>query len=173
MRIASETPICPQRRDLQVCSPVADRDLNMVIKGATVYIWRFTVQMSFRRLFKFVSASPRAANMTKQYSTPSVLYTKIDKRPPEVVRSHGNYLETSDGRTIFDASGGAAVACLGHNEPRVKQAIMEQLDQTAYVYSPFFTVPAAEEVATYLTESTNGAMSKVFIVSSGMAVMST
>ncbi|BCS19497.1 uncharacterized protein APUU_12325S [Aspergillus puulaauensis] len=106
--------------------------------------------------------------MTKQYSTvPSVLYTKIDKRPPEIVRSHGNYLETSDGRTIFDASGGAAVACLGHSEPRVKQAIMDQLDQTAYVYSPFFTVPAAEEVATYLTESTNGAMSKVFIVSSG------
>lgn len=134
------------------------------------------LEMSFTsRLFKFVAArSPsRAATMTKHYSTaPSVLYTKIDKRPPEVVRSHGNYLETSDGRTIFDASGGAAVACLGHNEPRVKQAIVDQLDQTAYVYSPFFTVPAAEEVAKYLTESTNGAMSKVFIVSSGMAVAS-
>ncbi|KAL4783720.1 pyridoxal phosphate-dependent transferase [Aspergillus varians] len=98
---------------------------------------------------------------------PSVLYTKIDHRPPEIVRSQGNYLETSDGRRIFDASGGAAVACLGHNEPRVKQAIMAQLDQTAYVYSPFFTVPAAEEIATFLTDSTGGAMSKVFIVSSG------
>lgn len=97
----------------------------------------------------------------------SVLYTKIDTRPPEVIHSQGNYLHTSDGRTIFDASGGAAVACLGHNEPRVKQAIMAQLDKIAYVYSPFFTVPAAEEIATFLTESTGGAMSKVFIVSSG------
>ncbi|KAL5343261.1 pyridoxal phosphate-dependent transferase [Aspergillus crustosus] len=98
---------------------------------------------------------------------PSVLYSKIDSRPPEIVRSEGNYLETSDGRKIFDASGGAAVACLGHNDPRVKEAIIAQLDKTAYVYSPFFTVPAAEEIATFLTESTNGAMSKVFIVSSG------
>jgi hypothetical protein len=99
---------------------------------------------------------------------PSVLYTKIDVRPPEIVRSEGNYLETSDGRKIFDASGGAAVACVGHNDPRVKEAIIAQLGQTAYVYSPFFTVPAAEEIATFLTESTGGAMSKVFIVSSGV-----
>ncbi|KAL4737436.1 pyridoxal phosphate-dependent transferase [Aspergillus similis] len=98
---------------------------------------------------------------------PSVLYTRIDTRPPEVIHSRGNYLHTSDGRTIFDASGGAAVACLGHNEPRVKQAIMAQLDQTAYVYSPFFTVPAAEEIAAFLTDSTRGEMSMVFIVSSG------
>ncbi|KAL4861760.1 hypothetical protein BDV12DRAFT_190869 [Aspergillus spectabilis] len=98
---------------------------------------------------------------------PSVLYSKIDVRPPEIVLSEGNYLETSDGRKIFDASGGAAVACVGHNDPRVKEAIIAQLEQTAYVYSPFFTVPAAEEIAAFLTESTNGAMSKVFIVSSG------
>ncbi|KAL4971426.1 pyridoxal phosphate-dependent transferase [Aspergillus desertorum] len=98
---------------------------------------------------------------------PSVLYAKIDTRPPEVVRSKGNYVYTSDGRTILDASGGAAVACLGHNDPRVKEAIMAQLDQTAYVYSPFFTVPAAEDIATFLTESTGRKMSKVFIVSSG------
>ncbi|KAL4920616.1 pyridoxal phosphate-dependent transferase [Aspergillus aurantiobrunneus] len=98
---------------------------------------------------------------------PSVLYTKIDQRPPEIIRSTGNYLETSDGRTIFDASGGAAVVCVGHNDPRVNEAVMAQLEKTAYVYSPFFTVPAAEEIATFLTGSTNGAMSKVFIVSSG------
>ncbi|KAL4887252.1 pyridoxal phosphate-dependent transferase [Aspergillus karnatakaensis] len=98
---------------------------------------------------------------------PSVLYTKIDAPPPEIIRSEGNYLETNDGRRIFDASGGAAVACLGHNDARVKEAIIAQLDKTAYVYSPFFTVPAAEEIATFLTESTNGAMSRVFIVSSG------
>ncbi|KAL2862668.1 pyridoxal phosphate-dependent transferase [Aspergillus lucknowensis] len=97
----------------------------------------------------------------------SVLYTKITQRPPAIVRSDGHYLETDDGRRIFDASGGAAVACLGHNDPRVKQAIMAQLDKTAYIYAPFFTVPAAEEIATFLTESTGGKMQKVFIVSSG------
>ncbi|KAL4965457.1 pyridoxal phosphate-dependent transferase [Aspergillus stella-maris] len=98
---------------------------------------------------------------------PSVLYTKLDTTPPSIINSSGHYLHTSDGRQIFDASGGAAVACLGHNDPRVKKALMEQLDKTAYVYSPFFTVPAAEEIASFLTESTDGKMSRVFIVSSG------
>ncbi|KAL4939997.1 hypothetical protein BDV06DRAFT_197609 [Aspergillus oleicola] len=98
---------------------------------------------------------------------PSVLHTKLTTEPPSITHSSGHYLYTSDGRAIFDASGGAAVACLGHNDPRVKKAIMEQLDKTAYVYSPFFTVPAAEEIASFLTKSTGGKMGKVFIVSSG------
>ncbi|KAL4954394.1 pyridoxal phosphate-dependent transferase [Aspergillus filifer] len=98
---------------------------------------------------------------------PSVLYTKLDTTPPSIIRSAGHYLYTSNGGEIFDASGGAAVACLGHNDPRVKKAVMEQLDKTAYVYSPFFTVPAAEEIASFLTDSTGGKMSRVFIVSSG------
>ncbi|RDW63204.1 uncharacterized protein DSM5745_10315 [Aspergillus mulundensis] len=99
--------------------------------------------------------------------SPSVLHPKLSSPPPSITHSAGNYLYTHDGRKIFDASCGAAVACLGHNEPRVKQAILAQLDKTAYVYSPFFTVPAAEEIASFLTESTGGQMGRVFIVSSG------
>jgi adenosylmethionine-8-amino-7-oxononanoate aminotransferase len=99
---------------------------------------------------------------------PSLLYPKITTPTPSIIHSSGNYLTTTDGRQIFDASGGAAVACLGHNDPRIKEAIVAQLDQTAYVYSPFFTVPAAEEIAGFLTESTGGRMERVFVVSSGM-----
>ncbi|KAL2786480.1 pyridoxal phosphate-dependent transferase, partial [Aspergillus keveii] len=98
---------------------------------------------------------------------PSLLYPKIATPTPSIIHSAGNYLTTADGRQIFDASGGAAVACLGHNDPRIKEAIVAQLDQTAYVYSPFFTVPAAEEIAGFLTESTGGRMERVFVVSSG------
>jgi adenosylmethionine-8-amino-7-oxononanoate aminotransferase len=98
---------------------------------------------------------------------PSLLYPKITTPTPSIVQSLGNYLTTADGRQIFDASGGAAVACLGHNDPRIKEAIVAQLDQTAYVYSPFFTVPAAEEIAGFLTESTGGRLERVFVVSSG------
>jgi adenosylmethionine-8-amino-7-oxononanoate aminotransferase len=54
----------------------------------------------------------------------------------------------------------------------VKEAIVAQLDQTAYVYSPFFTVPAAEEIASFLTESTGGKMERVFVVSSGNSSVS-
>ncbi|KAL3489226.1 pyridoxal phosphate-dependent transferase [Aspergillus germanicus] len=98
---------------------------------------------------------------------PSLLYPKITTPTPSIIHSAGNYLTTADSRRIFDASGGAAVACLGHNDPRIKKAIVAQLDQTAYVYSPFFTVPAAEEIAGFLKESTGGRMERVFVVSSG------
>lgn len=97
----------------------------------------------------------------------SVLHTKLTSAPPKIVKAQGNYLTTSDGLEIFDATGGAAVACIGHNQPRVKKAIMDQLDEVAYCYSPFFTTSASEKLAKFLTDSTQGVMSKVFIVSSG------
>lgn len=97
----------------------------------------------------------------------SVLYTKINNAPLKILRSFGNYLVTEDGREIFDATGGAAVASIGHNNPHIKKAILEQLDNVAYCYSPFFTTPPAEKIASFLTQSTNGEMPKVFIVSSG------
>ncbi|KAI1618178.1 pyridoxal phosphate-dependent transferase [Exophiala viscosa] len=97
----------------------------------------------------------------------SVLHTKLARKPATVVRSQGSFLYTSDGAEIFDATCGAAVTCIGHNDKRVRKAIVEQLDKVAYIYSPFFTTEAAEQLATELTASTGGKMSKVFIVSSG------
>ena len=39
--------------------------------------------------------------------------------PPVAVRGEGIWLHTADGRAIIDASGGAAVAALGHGNRRV------------------------------------------------------
>ncbi|KAI3588126.1 pyridoxal phosphate-dependent transferase [Fusarium oxysporum f. sp. albedinis] len=97
----------------------------------------------------------------------STLHAKINSPPPRIVKSQGCWLETEQGHRILDASSGAAVVSIGHNESRVKNAISSQLDQVAYCYNPFFTTEAAEKISSFLTESTNGAMSKVFIVSSG------
>lgn len=97
----------------------------------------------------------------------SILYTKIDTAPLKVIKSNGHYLTTEDGREIFDATSGAAVSCIGHNNPAIRDAVVRQLDAVDYCYAPFFTTQAAEQVASFLTESTGGAMSRVFIVSSG------
>lgn len=97
----------------------------------------------------------------------STLHAKIDSPPPRIDKSQGCWLETHKGHKILDASSGAAVVSIGHNESRVKDAIAAQLDQVAYCYNPFFTTEAAEKISSFLTESTDGAMSKVFIVSSG------
>jgi adenosylmethionine-8-amino-7-oxononanoate aminotransferase len=92
----------------------------------------------------------------------------ISRQPPKIVSGKGNVLTTDKGVQIFDATCGAAVSCLGHNNERVKAAIIKQLDQIEYCYLPFFTTDPAENLAKELCDSTNGAMSKAFIVSSGM-----
>lgn len=96
-----------------------------------------------------------------------ILYAKLATQPPKAMGGKGIYIHTDDGREILDASCGAAVACLGHNNLRVKEAIMRQLDNVAYCYAPFFTTPPAEELAKHLCASTGWQMSRVFIVSSG------
>jgi adenosylmethionine-8-amino-7-oxononanoate aminotransferase len=91
----------------------------------------------------------------------------MNSPPPRIVKSQGVWLETQEGHRILDGSSGASVVSIGHNDPRVKKAIAAQLDRVAYCYNPFFTTEAAENISRFLTDSTNGAMSKVFIVSSG------
>ncbi|EEA25317.1 hypothetical protein TMatcc_006458 [Talaromyces marneffei ATCC 18224] len=99
--------------------------------------------------------------------TSSVLYSNIANPPTQIVKADGHYLLTADGRKIFDATSGAAVAALGHNNPEVKAAIVEQLETLDYAYLPFFSSGAAERICEFLTESTGGEMEKVFVVSSG------
>lgn len=99
--------------------------------------------------------------------TSSVLYASVAANPPRIVKAKGNYLTTSTGDQIFDASGGAAVSCIGHGHPRVKKAIQDQLEAVEYCFSPWFTTPAYEKLSRYLTESTDGAMSRVFVCGSG------
>jgi adenosylmethionine-8-amino-7-oxononanoate aminotransferase len=96
-----------------------------------------------------------------------VLYARLATKPPTIRSGSGVYLITSDGRKILDATGGAAVACLGHNNTRVKDAVTRQMDDIAYCYAPFFTTAPAEELAIWLCASTDWQMSRVFIVSSG------
>ncbi|KAK4495458.1 hypothetical protein PRZ48_013789 [Zasmidium cellare] len=109
-----------------------------------------------------------AAHQTNGTTKPtSVLHANLNSPPPKIVSAQGNYLTTSTGTQIFDATGGAAVSCLGHNHPHVKKAIIDQLDTVEYTYSPFFTTDTSEKLAERLTKSTDGQMSKAFIVSSG------
>lgn len=98
----------------------------------------------------------------------AVLYPKLLEAPPRAVASDGCYIHTADGKTILDASCGAAVSCLGHNNQRVKDAIVRQLDSVAYCYALYLTNEPVERLSRELSLSTGGKMSKAFIVSSGM-----
>src|SRR3546814_4100547 len=83
------------------------------------------------------------------------------------VRGQGIELCDQDNKSYIDASGGAAVSCLGHGHPVVIQAIKDQLDRIAYAHSSFFTTQAAEELADFLAERSPGDLNHIYFLSGG------
>ncbi|WP_322995980.1 aspartate aminotransferase family protein [Castellaniella sp.] len=83
------------------------------------------------------------------------------------VRGQGISLFDEDGRAYLDASGGAAVSCLGHGHPEVIAAIKAQLDQVAYAHSSFFTTQACEDLADFLAQRAPEGLEHVYFVSGG------
>jgi adenosylmethionine-8-amino-7-oxononanoate aminotransferase len=79
----------------------------------------------------------------------------------------GPYVIDAEGRRYLDASGGAAVSCLGHSHPVVIQAIKDQLDRIPYAHTSFFTTQAAEALADTLIDQAPGDLDRVYFVSGG------
>jgi adenosylmethionine-8-amino-7-oxononanoate aminotransferase len=70
------------------------------------------------------------ATSTAAASTPAprsrLLHRNLREDPPFAVGGHGVWLVDAQGREVLDGSGGAAVSCLGHQHPRVLDALMAQ-----------------------------------------------
>jgi adenosylmethionine-8-amino-7-oxononanoate aminotransferase len=99
--------------------------------------------------------------------TPSRVLHRAGATPVAAIGGKGIHLHLADGRTIIDGSGGAAVACIGHGDPRVAEAIAAQASRVAYTHSAFFTTEPAEELAAILLDGEPGGLSHVFFCSSG------
>ncbi|MEM8951292.1 MAG: aspartate aminotransferase family protein [Pseudomonadota bacterium] len=96
-----------------------------------------------------------------------VFHRQLGKVYPKAVGGSGVEIIDSEGKRYIDASGGAAVSCLGHNHPGVVQAIKDQLDQLAYAHTGFFTSEPAEELADHLVNAAPAALEQVYFVSGG------
>ena len=99
--------------------------------------------------------------------TTHILHRRIHASIPVAVRGHGIEIFDSSGKSYIDASGGAAVSCLGHGHPAVNEAIKNQLDKLAYAHSSFFTTEVAERLADNLVEHAPAGISHVYFVSGG------
>ncbi len=87
--------------------------------------------------------------------------------PPIAVGGEGAYLIDREGRRYLDASGGAAVSCLGHGHRAVINAIKAQADKLAYAHTAFFSSEPAEALAEYLVQASSHAFERVYFVSGG------
>lgn len=84
-----------------------------------------------------------------------------------IASGDGVYLIDKQGNRYLDACGGAAVSCLGHSNQRVKQAIIDQVNQIPYAHTSFFTNDAQEQLANHLLENAYGEFSQVYFVAGG------
>jgi adenosylmethionine-8-amino-7-oxononanoate aminotransferase len=96
-----------------------------------------------------------------------VFHRHLHSAPPVAVSGAGMTLADSQGRHYIDASGGAAVSCLGHGHPDVLAAMHAQIDKLAYAHTSFFTTEVAEELADHLVQRAPEGMSHAYFVSGG------
>lgn len=87
--------------------------------------------------------------------------------PPLAVSGEGIRLHLKDGRTIIDASGGAAVACLGHGNRRIAEAIGRQAATMAYAHTGSFISQPAEDLADIILDGSPGGLTTAYFCSSG------
>jgi adenosylmethionine-8-amino-7-oxononanoate aminotransferase len=100
-----------------------------------------------------------------------VLGRQTRKALPVAVRGEGIYLFDAAGKRYIDASGGAAVSCLGHGHPEVAQAIKIQLDKLAYAHTGFFTNEPQEALADHLVAHAPAGLGHAYFVSGGSEAM--
>ena len=86
---------------------------------------------------------------------------------PNAVGGDGCYIIDEKGKRYLDASGGAAVSCLGHSDKTIQKAIIEQTEKLAFAHTSFFTSEPAELLANLLAKHSPEGLDKVYFVSSG------
>jgi adenosylmethionine-8-amino-7-oxononanoate aminotransferase len=100
-----------------------------------------------------------------------VLHRHLHQLPPVAASARGCWITDAQGRDYLDASGGAAVSCLGHGHPDVLAAMHAQVDRLAYAHTSFFTTEVAEELAQQLVRTAPDGMSHAYFVSGGSEAM--
>ncbi len=96
-----------------------------------------------------------------------VLHRHLHHAPPVAQGGRGVVVTDAQGRDYLDASGGAAVSCLGHAHPDVLAAMHAQIDKLAYAHTSFFTTEVAEQLADQLIRTAPPGISHVYLVSGG------
>jgi adenosylmethionine-8-amino-7-oxononanoate aminotransferase len=113
------------------------------------------------------AASPTPARRSR------LLHRNLREDPPAAVGGHGVWLVDAQGREVLDGSGGAAVSCLGHQHPRVLEALASQAKALAYAHTSFFTTEVAEALADDLVGHEPGGLASAYLVCGGSEAVET
>lgn len=97
-----------------------------------------------------------------------IFHRSFESVPLKVSSQDGLTLTLDDGRTVLDATGGPAVACLGHNVPEVTSAVTAQLQRVGFLFSGGgFCEDTTEQLASHILRDRPGGLSKAIFLGSG------
>ncbi|WP_341887335.1 aspartate aminotransferase family protein [Variovorax sp. YR752] len=96
-----------------------------------------------------------------------VMHRQLRHGLPVAMAGAGVTLTDATGKRYIDASGGAAVSCLGHGHPEVLAAMHAQIDRLAYAHTSFFTTEVAERLADTLVAHAPAGIGHAYFVSGG------
>jgi 4-aminobutyrate aminotransferase-like enzyme len=110
-----------------------------------------------------MSAS-EAVRKHKEYLFPAV--SMYYKDPIELVRGEGHYVWDHDGNKYLDAFGGVLTVSVGHANPKVVQAVVEQVKKMSHS-STLYANAQQSNLAEKLANIAPGNLKKTFFTSSG------
>lgn len=117
------------------------------------------------------SSSSKIASQDKLWKT-NVLHRDLNTCPLQAIETRDLfYILLSNGRRVIDGAGGAAVACIGHGDERVKNAVISQMSKISYVNTQSYTTNPAEALARELLGHKPGGLTKALFLSSGSEAM--
>ena len=96
-----------------------------------------------------------------------LLQRNLREDPPLALSGEGIFIRDSNGKTVIDGSGGAAVACLGHAHPHVLAAMREQMEKLCYAHTALYSCESAERLADMVLEGEPGGLTHLYLCSSG------
>ena len=102
-----------------------------------------------------------------RYPESHVLYRKLRRQYPRIVRGDACYLYDDQGRRFLDGSGGAYVVNVGHGVSEIADAMACQARTLAYVTGTAFTHDAVEELAAEIARLSPGDLELVYPLASG------
>jgi adenosylmethionine-8-amino-7-oxononanoate aminotransferase len=102
-----------------------------------------------------------------RYPDSSVLYRRLGRTYPRIVRGEGCYLYDAVGKRYLDACSGAYVVNVGHGVSEIADALACQAATVAYVNGTAFTNDAVEEFAREIARLCPGDLDLVYPLASG------
>lgn len=97
----------------------------------------------------------------------SYLFYQSRQRRPLLDRAEGVYLWDRGGKQYLDACSGAMVSNIGHSNPRVLEAMRQQMERSTFGYRLQFENEPAERLAARIADLAPAGHDRVFFVSGG------